>query len=848
MAQINPWNEIYRHSGSKRTWFGHDWQPNREYMVHVVEARKDDEVGHGVIKIPDMDIGQPTSGTIGWRATGLDQVMAATVTQYGYKKLEIVRSSSSACYILSIRERELSPDPNNWSLDPNDDTYAFQEWNTTKGRSLTLNFETGYEYLFVVQNDDSSSEKWYSAVPFLNHADPYRFASKIHSRMVFYSGMPGWDNWFRLSGTGVNTSTTFKGPRSHQMHKIYRRRIEEDPNKGFYNTFTTVSKFSSIVKAKTNISKAIMPPEEEYMFATLDTKGSDELCIQGQAFLDVDLLQYSDSQGRDRGFAVTGGRDHWFAIYGLPTSSFWTINFLDGDGIQIYQRPKMYEYVEPDPDPEPEPEPEPEPDPMVPCEDRCLGLGETFSAEARVEVNFIDPPDWELRRYSYAWKSNDRSLKLKGTEADGRIGIFQLRHTMGEDDDRAVKQYDISVTVSDNDYQEAGVQDTDTATLTFELPCLVVNNTTEFRINDVSVPECTGSMQDTTARFTVSANEAVVGDARTVDWSANAGSADAGSDYVNASGTLTFEEGDTSKDIDITIKCDEIPEHNETFTVTISNPSIGTIRKSVGTGTIVDDSPNDAQVALASEGESYQVYIFRDMSGSTTNGSDITLNGTPDQTRDDTIIQILNDFSIPSNTIIGGEFASVSMFTSYVRYVLDNVPTNQKKISILYITDATDGYPTTTRFYTYSSASNNHPKENEADTTIIEVSEVTAEEGSTWNSTIGTIPSHIEEIKVTVVRILGEAAQQSGNAPTAETGYTNILTTAPSQVIAASFETFSSYTTGEDSVLNDRIAEAVLNTYDAWCAKDPDDIIQVQAADENEARTKSQAVLNCPDG
>ena len=848
MAQINPWNEIYRHSGSKRTWFGHDWQPNREYMVHVVEARKDDEVGHGVIKIPNIDIGQPTTGTIGWRATGLDHVMAATVTQYGYKKLEIARTSSSACYILSIRERELSPDPNNWTLDPNDDTYEFQEWNTTQGRTLTLNFETGYEYLFVVRNDDSSSEKWYSAVPFLNHADPYRFSSKIHSRMVFYSGMPGWDNWFRLSGTGTNTTTKFKGPGKHYMYRIYRRRIEEDPNKGFYNTFTTVSKFSAMVKRKINISKAIMPPEEEYMFATTDHHGDDELCIQGQALFDMDLLQYSDSQGKDRGFAVVGGRDHWFSIYGLITSSFWTLDFKDGDGIQIYQRPKMYEYVEPDPDPEPEPEPEPEPDPLVPCEDRCLALGETFSAEARVEVNFIDPPDWELRKYSYAWKSTDRSLKLKGTEADGRIGIFQLRHTMGEDDDRALKEYDISVTVSDNDYREAGVQDTDTATLTFELPCLVINNATEFSIDDVSVPECTGSMQDTTARFTVSTNEAVVGDSRTVDWSISSGTADAGADYVNASGTLTFENGDTSKYIDVTIKCDEIPEHNETFTVTISNPSIGTISRGTGTGTIVDDSPNDTQVSLASEGESFNVYIFRDMSGSTSNGSDITLNGVPDQTRDDTIVQILNDFSVPSNVIIGGEFASVSMFTSYVRHVLDSVPTTQKKVSILYITDATDGYPTTTNFYNYSSPSNNHPKENEANTTTITVAEVTAEQGSTWNSTIGAIPSHIEEIKVTVVRILGESAQQSGNAPAAEDGYNGILTTAPSQVIAASFETFSSYTTGEDSVLNDRIAEAVLNTYDAWCAKDPDDTVQVQAADEDEARTKAQAVLNCPDG
>ena len=843
MAQVNPWVELYYSPTGTRT-FNHEWVPNKEYCIQVHEKDKDDEVGHSFIKIPpDIDLQKPTTGTIGWRVSGgIDHLVVAEITTSGLKRFRLERYQGNST-IVRISERDLVPDSS--LLDPADNTAEFELWYTTQGRALTIpNFDVDYEYLFVIQCDQSSSERYYSGTSFYNFASPYTLSSHIHSRMIHYWGLGGWDDWFRLTGktvTATYPTTKFKGPGHHKLYRIYRRPINYDTSKNFYNTFKSVSKGSQPLD-RISVSKAAMPINEEYMFATLDTHGDNELCMQGQMVLTEKLIPLLSNGG----FAHQTGRDHWMEVTGTSSSYYWTVDSISGRWLEIFRKMRIEEYSEPEP-PEPPPPPPPEPDPIIPCEDRCLSVGDTFVSEVKVEVRFVDPPDWQLRRYKFEWSSPSRELALKGVEQGGRIGIFKLTRTVKEEDDRALIPYDISVTASDLDYATAGVSDSDSAVLTFEMPCVVVNNETEFSVNDINVAECGSSDNDTTATFTITSSEAVIGDSRTIEYSTTGITATSGSDFTAATGTVTFDEGDTSKQVDIIIKCDDVPEQDETFKLVISNPSIGTIGKSEGIATIVDDSPDVTTVELASEGESYQVYIFRDMSGSTSNGSDITLNGVPDQSRDATIVQILNDFSIPSNTIIGGEFASVSMFTSYVSHVLSNVPTSQKKVSILYITDATDGYGTTTNFYNYSSPSNNHPAEGEADTVIIEVTEVTAAEGDTWSSTIGSVPSHIEDLKVTVVRILGESAQQSGNAPTAEAGYNGILTTAPSVVSSASFETFSEYNTGEDSVLNDRISEAVLNTYTAYCAKSPDDTISVQAADETEAKNKAKPLLNCPD-
>jgi uncharacterized repeat protein (TIGR01451 family) len=79
----------------------------------------------------------------------------------------------------------------------------------------------------------------------------------------------------------------------------------------------------------------------------------------------------------------------------------------------------------------------------------------------------------------------------------------------------------------------------------------------------------------------------------TVQYSTANNTATAGSDYVSIPlTTLTFNPGETSKTITVTINGDIDDEPNETFFVNLSNASGATISDAQGVGTIVDDDPN----------------------------------------------------------------------------------------------------------------------------------------------------------------------------------------------------------------------------------------------------------------
>jgi len=67
------------------------------------------------------------------------------------------------------------------------------------------------------------------------------------------------------------------------------------------------------------------------------------------------------------------------------------------------------------------------------------------------------------------------------------------------------------------------------------------------------------------------------------------GTAVAGTDYVAASGTLTFQPGQTSRTIVLAIKGDHKREPNETFTVRLSNAVGANINRGVATVTIIND-------------------------------------------------------------------------------------------------------------------------------------------------------------------------------------------------------------------------------------------------------------------
>src|SRR6185295_12432428 len=75
----------------------------------------------------------------------------------------------------------------------------------------------------------------------------------------------------------------------------------------------------------------------------------------------------------------------------------------------------------------------------------------------------------------------------------------------------------------------------------------------------------------------------------TVQYATTNGSAQAGTDYMATSGTLTFAAGETSKPIVVPILGDTTSEPDETFSVTLANPIGATLGTAQATGTIVDD-------------------------------------------------------------------------------------------------------------------------------------------------------------------------------------------------------------------------------------------------------------------
>jgi hypothetical protein len=118
-------------------------------------------------------------------------------------------------------------------------------------------------------------------------------------------------------------------------------------------------------------------------------------------------------------------------------------------------------------------------------------------------------------------------------------------------------------------------------------------------ISDASVTE--GNTGTTTATFTLTLSAAAAGPV-TVDYATSDSSATSPSDYAAATGTVTFNPGETSKPVAVTVNGDSTEEPNETFFVDLSNASVNSvINDGHGIGTILnDDGPVVANVVWTS--------------------------------------------------------------------------------------------------------------------------------------------------------------------------------------------------------------------------------------------------------
>jgi Ca2+-binding RTX toxin-like protein len=192
------------------------------------------------------------------------------------------------------------------------------------------------------------------------------------------------------------------------------------------------------------------------------------------------------------------------------------------------------------------------------------------------------------------------------------------------------------VTLSNSTNAGIGVgQDIGTGTITNDDPVANIS------VGNATVTE--GNAGTTNATFTVSLS-ATSGQTVTVDYATADGTATAGSDYISAAGSLTFNPGETVKTVTVGVTGDVVNEANETFQVNLSNASNASISGSPGTGTITNDdtlvvniAALDADAAEAAtdpgvyrisrNGSSGAVTISLTNTGSTTSAADYNLTG-----------------------------------------------------------------------------------------------------------------------------------------------------------------------------------------------------------------------------
>ena len=102
-------------------------------------------------------------------------------------------------------------------------------------------------------------------------------------------------------------------------------------------------------------------------------------------------------------------------------------------------------------------------------------------------------------------------------------------------------------------------------------------------VADAETAEAEGETLD----FVVTLDPAAAGTV-TVDYATADGTATAGDDYTAASGTLTFEEGETTKTVTVAVVPDTVNENLETVTLTLSNAAGADLSDAAATGTIRD--------------------------------------------------------------------------------------------------------------------------------------------------------------------------------------------------------------------------------------------------------------------
>ena len=140
-------------------------------------------------------------------------------------------------------------------------------------------------------------------------------------------------------------------------------------------------------------------------------------------------------------------------------------------------------------------------------------------------------------------------------------------------------------------------------------------------VSDANVQEAEGAVLVFTASLSHVSSRTI-----TVSYATQDGTAQAGSDYTASSGTITFNPGDTSQTVEVTVLTDSDNEGQETLTLTLSSPSQATLADSTGTGTIENGESTGTEEDPPAEAPAVLLTASFDNMPATHNGSAFTFD------------------------------------------------------------------------------------------------------------------------------------------------------------------------------------------------------------------------------
>lgn len=180
-------------------------------------------------------------------------------------------------------------------------------------------------------------------------------------------------------------------------------------------------------------------------------------------------------------------------------------------------------------------------------------------------------------------------------------------------------------------------------------------------IDDVSITEGNSGTKNATFTITLSAqsNQAV-----TVDYATANDTATAGVDYNSKNGEITFNAGQTSKQVNVQVQGDNDFEPDETFFLNLSNPSGATIADNQGIATISNDDDDDSGIIVGTKGEDSLTGTPGDDKMEGLKGNDVLMGEEGDDLLVGVDSQDQNPGANEKDTLIGGPGSDIFVLGS----------------------------------------------------------------------------------------------------------------------------------------------------------------------------------------